>query len=122
MPKPKDQDPGDAGLVLAAYNTHDERCGPPPRLRNTDSQGLYYGSFENRSGEQFVFTFERATGAGTVSGGDLGRDARRSFTPGRREGAVPGRDQVIGLCARPAAGAGRVGCAESRHAGGPDGS
>jgi len=34
--------------------------------------GLYHGSFENRSGEQFVFTFDRATGTGTVSGSDLG--------------------------------------------------
>ena len=29
MAKPKDQDPGDAGLLFAAHNTHDERCGPP---------------------------------------------------------------------------------------------
>jgi len=72
MAKPKDQDPGDAGLVFAAHNIHDERCGPPPRLRNTDNPGLYHGYFENRYGEQFVFTFDRATGTGTVSGGDLG--------------------------------------------------
>jgi hypothetical protein len=82
MAKPKDQDPGDAGLVFAAHNTHDERCGPPPRLRNTDNPGLYHGYFENRYGEQFVFTFDRATGTGTVSGGDLGWGDPRSFTLG----------------------------------------
>jgi hypothetical protein len=36
MAKPKDQDPGDVGLVFAAHNTHHERYGAPPRLRNTD--------------------------------------------------------------------------------------
>src|SRR3954447_23875126 len=80
MAKPKDQDPGDAGLVFAAHNIHDVRCGSPPRLRNTDSPALYHGYFENRYGEQFVFTFDRATGTGTVAGGDLGWDDPQSFT------------------------------------------
>jgi hypothetical protein len=39
MAKPNDQDSGDAGLVFAAFNAHHERCGAPPRLRNTDSPG-----------------------------------------------------------------------------------
>jgi hypothetical protein len=73
-------DPGEAGLVFAAQNNHDPRCGSPPRLRNTADPGLYYGYFENRYGEQFVFTFDRATGAGTVWGGDLGWDEPQSFT------------------------------------------
>ena len=41
MEKPKDQDPGDSGRVFAAYNTHHERCGTPPRRRNTDNPGLF---------------------------------------------------------------------------------
>jgi hypothetical protein len=122
MADPEGQDPGDAGLVFAAHNHHDPRCGPPLRLRNADNLGLYYGYFENRYGEQFTFTFDRGTGTGTVSGGDLGRDARKSFPAGRLEGAVAGWDQVTCLGAFPAACAGRVGCAESRHAGGLDGS
>lgn len=88
MAKPKDRDPGDAGLVFAAHNTHDERCGPPPRLRNTDSPGLYHGYFENRYGEQFVFTSDRATGTGTIWGGDLGWGDPRPFTRGLLEGAL----------------------------------
>jgi hypothetical protein len=88
MEKPKDQDLGDADLVLAAYNTHHERCGAPPRLRNTDSLGLYYGYFENRYGEQFVFTFDRATGTGTVSGGDLGWGDPKAFTRGLLDEAL----------------------------------
>jgi len=72
MEKPKDQDPGDARLVFATHNAHHARCGAPPRLRDTNNLSLYYGYFENRYGEQFVFTFDRATLTGTVSGGDLG--------------------------------------------------
>src|SRR5215207_10135716 len=82
MADPEGHHPGDAGLVFAAHNNHHERCGRPPRLRNTDNLGLYYGYFENRYGEQFVFTFDRATGAGTVSGGDLGWGDPRPFTRG----------------------------------------
>ena len=73
-------DPGFAGLVFAAHNNHDPRCGRPPRLRNTADPGLYFGYYENRHGEQFVFRFDRATGTGTVWGGDLDWDEPRSFT------------------------------------------
>jgi hypothetical protein len=79
---PEGQDPGGAGLVFAAHNNHDPRCGTSPHLRNTDNPGLYYGYFENRYGEQFVFTFDRATVAGIVSGGDLGWGDPQTFTLG----------------------------------------
>ena len=88
MVDPEGKDLGDAGLVFAAQNNHDPRCGSPPRLRNTSAPGLYYGYFENRYGEQFIFTFDRATGTGTVSGGDLGWDDRKSFTRGLLEEAL----------------------------------
>jgi hypothetical protein len=74
------QDRGDVGLVFAAYNVHTQHCGAPPRLRTTANPGLYHGYFENRYGEQFVFTFDRATRTGTVSGGDLGWGNPQSFT------------------------------------------
>ena len=88
MAVPEGQDPGDAGLVFAAHNHHDERCGRPPHLRNTDNLGLYYGYFENRYGEQFVFTFDRASGTGTVSGGDLGWGDPKAFTLGLLDEAL----------------------------------
>src|SRR5262249_19831915 len=88
MAKPKDEGAGDARLVFSAHNTHHARCGAPPRLRNTDNPGLYYGYFENRYGEQFVFTFDRATGAGTVSGGDLGWGEPKVFTRGLLDEAL----------------------------------
>ena len=109
MVDPEGPDPGAAGLVFAAYNNHDPRCGRPPRLRNTADPGLYYGYFENRYGEQFVFTFDRATGTGTVSGGDLDWDEPKSFTLDLLDEALretqrlaaqvagPGRTEASGL-------------------------
>jgi hypothetical protein len=81
MVDPEREDPGEAGLVFAAHNNHHHpRCGRTPRLRNTDDPGLYYGYFENFHGEQFVFTFDRASGTGTVTGGDLDWGNPKSFT------------------------------------------
>ena len=80
MASPTAHESGDLGLVFVAHNNHDERCGTPPRLCSMDNPGLYYGYFENRSGEQFVFTFDRATKTGAVSGGDLGWGEPKSFT------------------------------------------
>ena len=50
--------------------------------------GLYYGYFENRYGEQFAFTFDRATDTGTVSGGDLRWGEPKSFTLGLLDEAL----------------------------------
>ena len=88
MEDPQGHHPDDARLDFAALDNHDERCGRPPRLRNTDNLGLYYGYFENRYGEQFVFTFDRATRAGTVSGGDLGWGDPKAFTLGLLDEAL----------------------------------
>jgi hypothetical protein len=88
MRKPSGQDRDDTALVFAAHNVHHERCGAPPRLRNTDNPGLYYGYFENHYGEQFVFTFDQATGTGTVSGGDLDWDDPKTFTLGLLDEAL----------------------------------
>ncbi len=82
------KDPGDAGLVFAAYNNHDPRCGPPPRVRNTANPNLDHGYFENRFGEQFVLTFDRATGTGAITGGDLNWDNPKSFTLGLLDEAL----------------------------------
>jgi len=88
MAIPKAHEAGDVGLVFVAHNNHDERCGPPPRLQNTDNLNLYCGYFENRHGEQFVFTFDRVTKTGTVSGGDLGWGHPKAFTLGLLDEAL----------------------------------
>jgi hypothetical protein len=80
MVDPEGPDPGAGGLVFYAHNNHGPRCGRPPHLRNTADPGLYYGYFENRYSELFVFPFDRARGTGPVRVGDLDRDEPRSFT------------------------------------------
>jgi len=74
------QDAGEVELDFEAHNSHDPSCGRPPRLRNTDNPGLYHGYFENYFGEQFVFTFDRSSGTGTISGGDLDWGNSKTFT------------------------------------------
>jgi hypothetical protein len=102
MADPNGQDPGDSELVFAAYNNHDPRCGRPPRLRNTASSGLYHGYFENRYGEQFVFTFDGRTGTGTVAGGDLGWDGPKSFTLALLDEALRATQRLAAQIADPA--------------------
>ncbi|SIO56667.1 hypothetical protein SAMN05444166_5275 [Singulisphaera sp. GP187] len=94
MARPKGQKSDGAGLVFAAYNTHHERCGAPPGLRNTDTPRLYHGYFENRYSEQFVLTFDRTTKTGTVSSGDLNWANPISFTLGLVEEALQATQQI----------------------------
>jgi hypothetical protein len=82
MAKTKREEPIDPGLVFAAYNMHSENCGPPPGRRNPANPSLYYGYYENRYGEQFVFTYDPAGQAGTIEGGDLEWGNTKTFTLG----------------------------------------
>jgi hypothetical protein len=44
-------DRSEASLVFVAHDIHGERCGVPPRLRDTDNLGLDRGDLENRYGD-----------------------------------------------------------------------
>jgi hypothetical protein len=44
--------------ILTIYNQHTVQDGTPPSLSN-ESPALYVGYFENRFGEQWIFTFEK---------------------------------------------------------------
>jgi hypothetical protein len=101
MVDPKAPDLGDAGLVFAAQNNHGPHCGPPPRHRTTADPGHYHGYFENQFGEQFVFTFDPATGAGAVWGGDLGWDNRKSFTLGLLDEALRATQRLAAQITEP---------------------
>jgi hypothetical protein len=100
MAKPEDQDAADARLVFTAHNTHHERCGARPSLHNTDHTGLYYGYLENCHGEQFVFTFDRATGTGMVSSGDLNWGDPKAFTLGLLDEALRSTRDLAAQVAR----------------------
>jgi hypothetical protein len=47
--------------MLTIHNRHAAACGIPPAV-STEAADLYIGYFENRSGEQWIFTCDRATG------------------------------------------------------------
>ncbi len=93
----KKEAPGDPDLVFAAHNNHTAHCGQPPSLRTRDNPGLYHGYFENFFGEQFVFTYDRAAGTGTVMGGDLDWGNPKTFT---RELLAEALRATLGLAAQ----------------------
>jgi len=56
--------------ILTIYNQHTAACGTPPAFSN-ESADVSIGYFANRYGEQWIFTFDRATGAPSLRGGDV---------------------------------------------------
>ena len=101
MAKPKGQDPGDAGLVFAAHNTHDERCGPPPRLRNTDNPGLVLRLFREPLRRAVRLHLRPGDGDRHGPGGDLGWGDPKSFTLGLLEEVVRDTQRVAARIAGP---------------------
>jgi hypothetical protein len=63
-----------------------------------------YGDCENRHGEPFIVMFDRGTGTGTISGGDLGWEDPKSFTLGMLDEALRDTQRV----AAPVVGLGRT--------------
>ena len=49
-------------------------CGKPPAITNKGNEKHYHGYFENRFGEQWVFTYDSARKVGELRGGDIGWD------------------------------------------------
>jgi hypothetical protein len=59
----------------------------PPAV-STDAAGLYIGYFENRHGEQWIFTFHRATREASLRGGDVGGARAHPVRDGRVDGLI----------------------------------
>ncbi|TWU07815.1 hypothetical protein [Stieleria varia] len=57
--------------LLKIPNHHAATCGDPPIINGEESH-LYIGYFENKHGEQWIFTRDRKTGIATLRGGDIG--------------------------------------------------
>jgi hypothetical protein len=57
--------------LLTIRNHHSPSCGDPP-IVNEESRDTYIGYFENQHGEQWIFTWSRATGEAVLRGGDAG--------------------------------------------------
>ena len=56
---------------LQIWNAHTADCGEPPTL-TTKAGDKYYGYFQNRFGEQWVFVYDPAQKIGELRGGDIG--------------------------------------------------
>src|SRR4051812_37175557 len=53
------------------WNMHNASCGEPPTITNEPSN-KYYGYFQNRFGEQWVFVYDPERKIGELRGGDIG--------------------------------------------------
>ena len=79
------------GPFFIIGNRHTPSCSEPPAITN-DVEGKYFGYFENRAGEQWVFMYDRVDQTGELRGVDLGwdtvipvRDGRASLVLGEAE-------------------------------------
>ena len=72
--------------VVTIRNAHVPACGLPPRVENGENR--YIGYFENVHGEQWVFTFDRLTGRGTLCGGDIGWENPVEVIEGQTEDLI----------------------------------
>jgi hypothetical protein len=82
--------------ILTLYNQHTAACGTPPAFSN-ESGDLYIGYFANRSGEQWIFTRDRATGAATLRGGDVDWATVHVVRDGRVEGLILNAEEAAWL-------------------------
>ena len=74
-------------MILTIHNRHPAACGFPPAF-STDAARLYIGYFQNRHGEQSIFTFNRASGEVRLRGGDVGRASARTVPDARVDGLI----------------------------------
>ena len=65
--------------LLTIFNTHTEDCGEAPTFTNCPDGKFdgsrYYGYFQNRFGEQWVFVYDFEKKVGELHGGDIGWDS-----------------------------------------------
>ena len=78
------------------HNRHPAACGIPPDV-STEAADLYIGYFENRYGEQWIFTFDRATRAASLRGGDAGRATAHPVRDGRVDGLILAPEETAWL-------------------------
>ena len=64
---------------------------------STEAADLYIGYFENRYGEQWIFTFDRATRAASLRGGDAGRATAHPVRDGRVDGLILAPEETAWL-------------------------
>ena len=91
--------------LLKIRNHHAASCGEPPIVAS-DAAHCYIGYFENRHGEQWIFTLDRRSRTATLRGGDVGWNSEFSVVDGKVADLVLGNDELLWLracwlCASP---------------------
>ena len=74
-------------------NAHVSDCGDPPVFVN-DRPGRYHGYFENRQGEQWVFTYDRSTKRAELRGGDAGWQQVHEVIGGKAKEVILSADEL----------------------------
>jgi hypothetical protein len=82
--------------MLTIHNRHPAACGIPPAF-STESADLYIGYFENRYGEQWIFTFNRTTREASLRGGDAGWASAYRVGDGRVDGLILAPEEAAWL-------------------------
>src|SRR5262245_25862498 len=59
--------------LLTIWNKHSQLCGEAPAVTNHAGEH-YYGYFENRFGEQWVFVYDHERKIAELRGGEIGWD------------------------------------------------
>jgi hypothetical protein len=84
--------------LLQISNHHTASCGDPP-IVDGDDPSLYIGYFENPFGEQWIFTYHRASTKCELRGGDLGWNSRFEVKNGTVPGVILGQAEAQWLAA-----------------------
>ena len=84
--------------LLCIHNRHTAACGDAPIIDSENPQ-LYIGYFENSHGEQWIFTYNRATKAAELRGGDTGWNSIFYVRGGKVAELILGRDEETWLMA-----------------------
>jgi hypothetical protein len=81
--------------LLTISNNHTPACGDPPIAGNTEN--LYVGYFENRYGEQWIFTYDRESKTANLLGGDINWNNRQQVVDGTVPDLVLQEDEAAWL-------------------------
>ena len=82
--------------MLTIHNRHSAACGIPSAF-STEAADLYIGYFENRHGEQWIFTCDRATGVASLRGGDVDWSTVHVVRAGRVDGLILNPEEAAWL-------------------------
>jgi len=82
--------------MLTIHNRHSAACGIPPAV-STEGADLYIGYFENRHGEQWIFTCDRATREASLRGGDAGWATAHPVRDGQVDGVILAPEETAWL-------------------------